>query len=108
VLADALILAGLGLSVEAARRVFTVDPELLAAAAAKRPVLFCNAKSGGGKAERFHGGCGRWRRDAGDRRWDRGGAGVPVCLGAGGDSQRFRARSRVDRDDVVGALDAFA
>jgi hypothetical protein len=53
VLEDALILAGLVLSVEAARRVFAVHAKLAVAAAPKRPVLFYNRKSGGGKAERF-------------------------------------------------------
>ena len=53
VLEDALILAGLVLSLAAARRVFTVHATLPAASAPKRPVLFYNPKSGGGKAERF-------------------------------------------------------
>ena len=53
VLEDVLILAGLALSIEAARRVFTVHARLPAASAPKRAVLFYNPKSGGGKAERF-------------------------------------------------------
>ena len=53
VLEDLLILAGLVLSVAAARRVFTAHARLPAAAAPKRAVLFYNPKSGGGKAERF-------------------------------------------------------
>jgi hypothetical protein len=53
VLEDALVLAGVVLSVAAARRVFSVRATLPAASAPKRPVLFYNPKSGGGKAERF-------------------------------------------------------
>ena len=53
VLEDASILAGLVLSVAAARRVFTVHATLPTAPAPQRPVLFYNPKSGGGKAERF-------------------------------------------------------
>jgi hypothetical protein len=53
VLEDVLILAGLVLSIAAARTVFTVHVRLPAASAPKRAVLFYNPKSGGGKAERF-------------------------------------------------------
>ena len=53
VLEDVLILAGLVLSLAAARRVLTVHARLPVASAPKRPVLFYNPKSGGGKAERF-------------------------------------------------------
>jgi diacylglycerol kinase-like protein len=53
VLEDALVLAGLMLSVAAARRVFTVHASLPVVSAPKRAVLFYNPKSGGGKAERF-------------------------------------------------------
>jgi diacylglycerol kinase-like protein len=53
VLEDALVLAGVVLSVAAARRVFAVHASLAAAPAPKRAVLFYNPKSGGGKAERF-------------------------------------------------------
>src|SRR4051794_22421370 len=54
VIEDVLILAGLVLSVEAARRVFTIHAKLPVVPPPKRPVLFYNPKSGGGKAERFH------------------------------------------------------
>ena len=54
VLQDALILASFLLSVEASRRVFAVHAKLPPAPPPKRPVLFYNPKSGGGKAERFH------------------------------------------------------
>ena len=53
VLEDLLILAGVVLSVAAARRVFTVHVRLSVVSPPKRPVLFYNPKSGGGKAERF-------------------------------------------------------
>jgi len=53
VLQDVLILVGIVLSLAAARTVFTVHARLPVAAAPKRPVLFYNPKSGGGKAERF-------------------------------------------------------
>ena len=48
-----LILAGIGLSLATARRVFTDHAPLRAASPPKRAVLFYNPKSGGGKAERF-------------------------------------------------------
>ncbi|MGB0091746.1 MAG: diacylglycerol kinase family protein [Solirubrobacteraceae bacterium] len=53
VLGDVSILAGLVLSVGAASRVFAVHTKLPVASPPNRPVLFYNAKSGGGKAERF-------------------------------------------------------
>ena len=53
VLEDALILVGIVLSLAAARRVFTAHATLPVAPPPKRPVLFYNPKSGGGKAERF-------------------------------------------------------
>ena len=54
VLADALIFAGLVVSVAAASRVFVVHVQLPVASPPERAVLFYNPKSGGGKAERFH------------------------------------------------------
>ena len=63
VLDDALVLAAFVLSLAAARRVFTLHARLPAASAPKRPVLFYNPKSGGGKAERF--GVAREARDRG-------------------------------------------
>ena len=52
-LVDLLVLAGLLVSLAAARAAFAVHVELPSAAAPQRPVLFYNPKSGGGKAERF-------------------------------------------------------
>ena len=142
VLENALILVGLVLSVEAARRVFTVHVELPVAPPPKRPVLFYNPKSGGGKAERFH--LAREARARGiepielhfgedlvalvgqtiDNGADAVGAaggdgtqaivatiaaerGIPyVCVPAG-TRNHFALDLGVDRDDVVGALDAF-
>jgi diacylglycerol kinase family enzyme len=143
VLDDALILAGLLASVEAARRVFTVHVKLPRASPPKRPVLFYNPKSGGGKAERFHvarearargvepvelhldDDLGMLVRDAIENGADAVGVaggdgtqaivaaiaaerGLPyVCVPAG-TRNHFALDLGVDRDDVVGALDAFA
>jgi diacylglycerol kinase family enzyme len=142
VLEDLLILAGLVLSIEAARRVITVQAKLPVAAAPKRPVLFYNPKSGGGKAERFH--VAREARARGvepvelhlgddlgtlvraaiengaDALGVAGGDGTQaivaaiaaerglpyVCVPAG-TRNHFALDLGVDRDDVVGALDAF-
>ena len=55
----------------------------------------------------------RWPRDGrrgrlpGDRRGDRGGAQPAVCLHPGGHRNHFALDLGVDRNDVVGALDAF-
>ena len=139
---DVLILAGLVLSVAAARRVFTVRVKLPVASAPKRAVLFYNPKSGGGKAERFqvarearargvepvelHLGddLGTLVRDAIENGADAVGVaggdgtqaivaaiaaerGLPyVCVPAG-TRNHFALDLGVDRDDVVGALDAF-
>jgi diacylglycerol kinase family enzyme len=142
VLEDLLILAGLALSIAAARRVFTVHATLLVAAVPKRAVLFYNPKSGGGKAERFH--VAREARARGvepielhlgddlaalvrdaiasgaDAVGVAGGDGTQaivaaiaseqglpyVCVPAG-TRNHFALDLGVDRDDVVGALDAF-
>ena len=142
VLEDVLIFAGLLLSVEAARRVFTVHTKLPVASPPKRPVLFYNPKSGGGKAERFqvarearargvepvelHLGddLGTLVREAIGNGADAVGVaggdgtqaivaaiaaerGLPyVCVPAG-TRNHFAVDLGVDRDDVVGALDAF-
>jgi diacylglycerol kinase family enzyme len=143
VLEDALILAGLLVSVGAASRVFAVHLKLPAASPPKRPVLFYNPKSGGGKAERFHvarearargvepvelhlgDDLGTLVRDAIKNGADAVGVaggdgtqaivaaiaaerGLPyVCVPAG-TRNHFALDLGVDRDDVVGALDAFA
>ena len=142
VLDDALVLAAFVLSLAAARRVFTLHARLPAASAPKRPVLFYNPKSGGGKAERF--GVAREARDRGikpvelhlgddlatlvrdaiadgaDAVGVAGGDGTQavvaaiaaerglpyVCVPAG-TRNHFALDLGVDRDDVVGALDAF-
>jgi diacylglycerol kinase family enzyme len=142
VLEDALVLAGIVLSIAAARRVFTVHAELPAASVPKRPVLFYNPKSGGGKAERFE--VAREARARGvepielklgddlatlvrdavangaDAVGVAGGDGTQaivaalaaeqglpyVCVPAG-TRNHFALDLGVDRDDVVGALDAF-
>ena len=142
VLEDALILAGLVVSVAAASRAFAVGAQLPAASPLKRPVLFYNPKSGGGKAERFH--VAREARARGvepvelhlgddletlvrdaiengaDAVGVAGGDGTQaivaaiaaerrlpyVCVPAG-TRNHFALDLGVDRDDVVGALDAF-
>jgi hypothetical protein len=142
VLEDALILAGLVVSVAAASRAFVVRAQLPAASPPSRPVLFYNPKSGGGKAERFHvadearargvepielhlgDDLGALVRDAiaggADAVGVAGGDGTQaivaaiaaeqglpyVCVPAG-TRNHFALDLGVDRDDVVGALDAF-
>ncbi len=142
VLEDALILAGLLLSLAAARRVFAVRAKLATAPPPRRPVLFYNPKSGGGKAERFH--LAREARARGvepielhfgedlvalvGETIDNGADAVGVAGGDGtqaivaaiaadrglpyicvpaGTRNHFALDLGVDRDDVVGALDAF-
>jgi diacylglycerol kinase family enzyme len=142
VLADALVLAALVVSVAAASRAFTVHARLPAGSALKRPVLFYNPKSGGGKAERSN--VAREARARGveavelhlgddletlvrgaiangaDALGVAGGDGTQaivaaiaaerrlpyVCVPAG-TRNHFALDLGVDRDDVVGALDAF-
>jgi diacylglycerol kinase family enzyme len=142
VLEDALILAALLVSIAAARRVFAVPARLRAASPPRRPVLFYNPKSGGGKAERFQ--VAREARARGvepielhlgddlaalvraaidngaDALGVAGGDGTQaivaavaadrglpyVCVPAG-TRNHFALDLGVDRDDVVGALDAF-
>jgi diacylglycerol kinase family enzyme len=142
VLEDALVLVGGVLSVEMARRVFAVHAKLPVTPPPKRPVLFYNPKSGGGKAERFQ--VAREARargvepvelhlgddlatlvnDAIENGADAVGVaggdgtqaivatiaaerGVPyVCVPAG-TRNHFALDLGVDRNDVVGALDAF-
>ena len=142
VLEDILIIATLALSLAAARRVFAVHVTLPAPSPPKRPVLFYNPKSGGGKAERFE--VAREARARGvepielhlgddlatlvrdaiangaDAVGVAGGDGTQaivaaiaserglpyVCVPAG-TRNHFALDLGVDRDDVVGALDAF-
>ena len=52
-LANVLVVVLFAASVLAARQAFRVHVQLPAAAPPRRPVLFFNPKSGGGKAERF-------------------------------------------------------
>ena len=142
VLADALVLLGLVVSVAAASRAFAVRAQLPAGSPLKRPVLFYNPKSGGGKAERFQ--VAREARARGvepvelhlgddletlvrdaiangaDAVGVAGGDGTQaivaaiaaerrlpyVCVPAG-TRNHFALDLGVDRDDVVGALDAF-
>jgi diacylglycerol kinase family enzyme len=142
VLEDALILAGLVVSVGAASRALVVHAKLPLAPPPKRAVLFYNPKSGGGKAERFHvarearsrgvepvelhlgDDLGTLVHDAIDSGADALGVaggdgtqaivaaiaaerGLPyVCVPAG-TRNHFALDLGVDRDDVVGALDAF-
>ena len=142
VLEDALILAGVVLSVEAARRAFIVHVKLPFAPPPKRPVLFYNPKSGGGKAQRFHvarearargvepvelhlgDDLGTLVRDAIENGADAVGVaggdgtqaivaaiaaerGLPYICVPAGTRNHFALDLGVDRDDVVGALDAF-
>jgi diacylglycerol kinase family enzyme len=142
VLVDALILATFLASIAAARVVFAVPANLGAVSPPRRPVLFYNPKSGGGKAERFH--VAREARARGvepielqlgddlaalvraaidngaDALGVAGGDGTQaivaavaadrglpyVCVPAG-TRNHFALDLGVDRDDVVGALDAF-
>ena len=142
VLEDALVLAGLVISVAAASRAFVVRADLPAGAPLTRPVLFYNPKSGGGKSERFHvareararnvepvelhlgDDLGNLVRDAIENGADAlgvaGGDGTQaivaaiaaehhlpyVCVPAG-TRNHFALDLGVDRNDVVGALDAF-
>jgi diacylglycerol kinase family enzyme len=139
---NALVVAGLVLSLAAARKVFTVDVELTPASPPEHPVLFYNPKSGGGKSERFrvadearargieaielhhdddlativHEAVERGADALGMAGGDGSQAivaaiaserGLPyVCVPAG-TRNHFALDLGVDRDDVVGALDAF-
>ena len=141
-LVDLLVVAGLLVSLAAARAAFAVHVELPSAAAPQRPVLFYNPKSGGGKAERF-----ALAQEAGNRGYEavelkrgdnletlvraavaRGADGLAMAGGDGsqaivaeiaaelglpyacipaGTRNHFALDLGVNRDDVVGALDAF-
>jgi diacylglycerol kinase family enzyme len=141
-LVDALVVAGLLVTVVAARAALHVHVDLPRAQAPRHPVLFFNPRSGGGKAERF-----RLAEEAAHRRIEpielrpgddlealvlsaveRGADGLAMAGGDGsqaivaaiaaasglpyacvpaGTRNHFALDLGVDRDDVVGALDAF-
>jgi hypothetical protein len=136
-----IVVAGVG-AVAAARAAFTGHAHLAAVDPPKRPVLFYNPKSGGGKAERFHLADEAAKRgiEAIELTWDTpletlvddalargadalaaaGGdgtqaivasaaarAGIPYACIPAGTRNHFALDLGVDREDVVGALDAF-
>jgi diacylglycerol kinase family enzyme len=142
VLEDALILAGLAVSLAAARAAFAVRAPLPPASRPLNPILLFNPRSGGGKAERFRlaeearargiepvelkagDDLGALVRDALARGADglamAGGdgsqavvagiaaeQGLPYACIPAGTRNHFALDLGVDRDDVVGALDAF-
>lgn len=139
---DLLIVAGVTISLTAARAAFTVRVRLPSAPRPRRPVLFYNPRSGGGKAERFH--LAEEARARGIepvalrpeddlrslvRRAVAEGAdglamaggdgsqavvaevaaelGLPYACVPAGTRNHFALDLGVDRDDVVGGLDAF-
>ena len=141
-LASVLVIAGLLVSLAAARATLAVHVALPQASKPKQPVLFYNTRSGGGKAERFAVAKeARARgiepielkpgddletlvRGAVDRGADAlamaGGdgsqaivaamaaeRGLPYACIPAGTRNHFALDLGVDRDDVVGALDAF-
>lgn len=142
ILLDLLVVAILALSVFLARVAFRVHVELPTAPRPRRPVLFFNPRSGGGKAERFK--LADEARRRGIRPIELGpgqdlrelveeaiAAGADALAMAGGDGSQavvaemaaarnlpyacipagtrnhFALDLGVDRDDVVGSLDAF-
>jgi diacylglycerol kinase family enzyme len=142
VLEKALILAGLVLALGAARTAFAVHVELPPAPRPRRPVLFMNPKSGGGKAEKLGLAAEARARgiepvelgpgddlaalvhDAVERGADAlamaGGDGsqaivagiaaehgLPYACIPAGTRNHFALDLGVDREDVVGALEAF-
>jgi diacylglycerol kinase family enzyme len=139
---DLLVLAGLLLTLGASRAAFVVHVSLPDAPAPRRPVLFYNPKSGGGKAERFQLADEARARDIEPIELARGddletlvrdavARGADGLAMAGGDGSQaivaavaaeqslpyacipagtrnhFALDLGVDREDVVGALDAF-
>jgi diacylglycerol kinase family enzyme len=141
-LVDLLVVAGVLLSLAAARATIDVHVDLPSAPAPRRPVLFFNPRSGGGKAERFalakkaaERGIEPIELKDGDdlevlvrRAVERGADGLAMAGGDGsqaivaaiaaelglpyacvpaGTRNHFALDLGVDRDDVVGALDAF-
>jgi hypothetical protein len=141
-LVDLLVVAGLLVSLAAARATTAVHVDLPSASAPRKPVLFFNPRSGGGKAERFalakqaaERGIEPIELKAGDdlevlvrRAVERGADGLAMAGGDGsqavvaaiaaelglpyacvpaGTRNHFALDLGVDREDVVGALDAF-
>ena len=139
---DLLVVAGLLVSLAAARVTLSVHVTLPDASAPRHPVLFFNPRSGGGKAERFSLAAEARKRaidpielTPGDdletlvrSAIDRGADGLAMAGGDGsqaivaalaaehalpyacvpaGTRNHFALDLGVDRDDVVGALDAF-
>jgi diacylglycerol kinase family enzyme len=140
--ADALVLAGLLITLAAARATIAVHVDLPSATPPRKAVLFYNPKSGGGKAERFaladearKRGIEPIELKRGDDletlvrgAVERGADGLAMAGGDGsqavvasvaaelglpyacipaGTRNHFALDLGVDRDDVVGALDAF-
>jgi diacylglycerol kinase family enzyme len=139
---DVIIVACVAGSLAAARAAFAVHVHLPAATRPRKPVLFYNPKSGGGKAERFHVADEARKRGIEPIELNRGddletlvrnavAQGADGLAMAGGDGSQaivamvaaehdlpyacipagtrnhFALDLGVDRDDVVGALDAF-
>ncbi len=139
---DLVVVAAFALSVSLARAAFRVHVDLPRAPRPRRPVLFFNPRSGGGKAGRFHLVEEARRRgivpmelspgedlrelvegaieDGADALAMAGGdgsqaivaemavaAGLPYACIPAGTRNHFALDLGVDRDDVVGALDAF-
>jgi diacylglycerol kinase family enzyme len=141
-LVDLLVVAGVLVSVAAARATLDVNVDLPSAPAPRHPVLFYNPRSGGGKAERFA--LAKEARERGIEpielkpgddlemlvrgAVERGADGLAMAGGDGsqaivaaiaaefrlpyacvpaGTRNHFALDLGVDRDDVVGALDAF-
>jgi diacylglycerol kinase family enzyme len=142
VLEDLLLLAAVAATLAAARRAFKPRAHLPPARAPRRPVLFYNPKSGGGKAAKFHLAQEAQRRGIETVELTPGGdleelvrgavqRGADALAMAGGDGSQaivamvaaelglpyacipagtrnhFALDLGVDREDVVGALDAF-
>jgi hypothetical protein len=136
-----LVVAGVG-AIAAARAAFAIHPPLPPVDPPKRPFLFYNTRSGGGKAQRFHLADEAAKRgieaveltpdttlealvdDALKRGADAlaaaGGdgtqaivaaaaarAGIPYACIPAGTRNHFALDLGVDREDVIGALDAF-
>ena len=141
-LAQLLVVAGVLAAVAAARATFAVRVPLAPAQAPRRPVLFFNPRSGGGKAERFALAAEAGARgieaielkpgddleslvrkavaDGADALAMAGGDGsqavvaalaaehgLPYACVPAGTRNHFALDLGVDRDDVVGALEAF-